>query len=384
MFKNFEDYKAQRDSLLAKAQSALDEGKNEEYEENFKAVEKLDRDFEDFKTKTANFNALKDKAPKMPEKLDDMKGNKKTMNDEKKLYYTAFYNNLRGVELSADEAKAFENVNGFSASAKSTATEAAAIPEQTLNEIWDLCTEQHAILGDIDIRNTGVAISVVKRTAITKGKGKKVNENTANDSMEDTKVKVTLTGNDFSATVELSYAAAKMSIPALEAFLVKDISDQLGNALSADVVAQIETDVAAGNKLTTATAGVITFEELCSLFAKLKRCNGFTAYVSNTTLYSYLVSLVDKNGRPLFQNNLQEGAQGSILGATIKLEEAVEDGKILVGDPKRVVGNVIQDIMVETARDIKTHTVVYSAYARMQSSLIDTESFAELTVKSGS
>lgn len=390
MFKNYSDYKQQRDEMLANASELLEGGKMDDYKAKYAEIEQLDTDFENFAKEQANINALKDKGAKVPEKIIDMKGNEsmnkeikdiKTVNAD---YYNAFYNFLRNAELTEAQATAFERVNGFSAVAKSTTTEAAAVPEQTLNEIWDLCKEQHSILGDIDMRNTGVAIAVVVRTEITKGKGKKVAENTANDSIEDTKIKVELTGNDFSATVELSYAAAKMSIPALENFLVRDIADQIGNAMAADVVETIEGGIASGNKVTTASATAITFAELTDLFSKLKRCNGRTAYVSNTTLYKYLVSMEDKNGRPLFQNNLQQGAQGSVLGATIKIEEAVADGKILLGDPKRVVGNVVQNIMVENDRDIKTHTVVYSAYARMQAALIDTESFAELTVKSGS
>lgn len=389
-FENIKDYQAQRSALIAEAETLLNDGKVDDYKAKFAEVEQLDADFDNFAKEQADLNALKDKGAKVPENIIDMKGDTTMNKDIKDIktvdadYYNAFYNFLRNAELTEAQATAFEQVNGFSAVAKSTTTEAAAVPEQTLNEIWDLCREQHSILGDIDLRNTGVAISVVVRTAITKGKGKKVAENTANDSLEDTKIKVELTGNDFSATVELSYAAAKMSIPALENFLVRDIADQIGNAMAADVVATIEGAVASGNKVTTASNTAITFAELTDLFSKLKRCNGFTAYVSNTTLYKYLVSMTNDSGTPIFQNNLQQGAQGSILGATIKIEDAVADGKILIGDPKRVVGNVVQDVMVENARDIKTHTVVYSAYARMQAALIDSQSFAELTVKSGS
>ena len=107
---------------------------------------------------------------------------------------------------------------------------------------------------------------------------------------------------------------------------------------------------------------------------------GSGVLTGRSTLYNCLVAMVDEMGRPIFQNNAQEGANGSVLGASIKLEEAVADGKLLVGDPKRVIGNVVQDIMVENDRDIQKHTVIYSAYARMQAALIDDQSFASLSL----
>ena len=113
-------------------------------------------------------------------------------------------------------------------------------------------------------------------------------------------------------------------------------------------------------------------------FLKIKALQRLVAYVNNETLYTQLVSMTDTTGKPIFQPNMQAGAQGSLLGATIKIEEAVTGSKILVGDPKRVIANVIQDVMIETDRDIKTHTVIHSGYARMEAALIDDCSFAEI------
>ena len=42
---------------------------------------------------------------------------------------------------------------------------------------------------------------------------------------------------------------------------------------------------------------------------------------------------------------------------------------------------MIQDIMIESDRNIKTHTVTYAGYARGSGALIDDKAFAELTVK---
>lgn len=386
-FKNYNDYKSQRDKLLAEAETLLEAAKKEDYEAKVAEIKNLDKAYEDYRTEQANLNALKDKTAGTPG-FFNMEGSELTMDPimkkkaEDSVYREAFFNYLRGEVLQGEQLKAFESRNGSRIeNAMTTTTEAAALPVQTLDMIWDLCEEQHAILQDIDIRRTGVTIKVVKRTAITAGKGsKKTTEATADPLMEDTKVAVELSGHDFTATVELSYAAAKMSIDALESFIVKDIADQVGWAMAADVVATIETGMSAGNKVVAASATEFTFVEIAQAFGKCKRCHGLAVYVNNTTLYNNLVAMVDEMGRPIFQNNAQEGANGALIGATVRLEEAVADGKLLVGDPKRVIANVVQDVMVENDRDIKTHTVIYSAYARMQATLIDDQSFASLAL----
>lgn len=383
-FESFEQYKTMRNSLIAEAEKLLSTSDKDGYQAKVKEVEKLDADFENFRTEQANLNALKDKAAKKPEIFKDT-GGIETMQDtvmkkvDESVYREAFFNFLRGEQLEGEQLKAFSVRNPAFENAFTTTTEAAALPVQTLDMIWDLCAEQHSILEDIDLRHTGVIIKVVKRTAIKAGKGaKKSGENTANAVMEDTKIEVELSGHDFAATVELSYAAAKMSISALEDFIVKDIADQVGWAMATDVVNTIETGMTAANKLTAASNDKFTFAEIAKVFGACKRVRGMCVYVSNTSLYNLLVGLVDENGRPIFQTTAQEGANGVLLGARIRLESAVADGKILVGDPMRVVGNVVQDIMVENDRDIKSHTVIYSAYARMQAALIDDQSFASL------
>lgn len=231
--------------------------------------------------------------------------------------------------------------------------------------------------------NGGVMLVDTKYADVKQGKGKKVNEGAANDDFKDTKVAVELTGNDFSATCTLSYAAATMSIDALEAFIVQDMADQVGNAMAADLMTTIKGAINAANKLTAASTTVFTFAELCSLFGSLKRCRRMVAYVNNATLYKQLVALVDAQGRPIFQQTAQEGAQGAIIGAVIHLEDEAGDGCIVVGDPSRVRYNMVQDVMVETDKDIKNHEYIYSGYARGEGALIDDQSFAMLSLKTG-
>lgn len=288
-------------------------------------------------------------------------------------YRTAFLRNLLGEELNTEERAAFVHT---------TANTGTVLPTTMLNQIWDLVSQEHSIMGDITIYRTGTILEVIKHTAIAAGDAKTVSENTANDDEQNTFVKVTLSGKDFSKHVDISYAMERMSIDALEQYLVSEISRQLGAAMATDVVTQIGTDMAAGNKITTAAAGTLTFKEIAAAFGSLERVSNVTVYATRNTIYNYLVGMVDTTGRPIFQSTAQQGAAGTLLGATIKVEDAVADKVLLIGDSSKVVYNMVQDIMIESDRDIKKHVTTYSGYARGNGTLIADKAFAQLTVKS--
>lgn len=289
-------------------------------------------------------------------------------------YRNAFLKNLLDLDMTKEERAAFVHT---------TANTSAVLPTTMLNTIWDLVSQRHSIMGDITIYRTGTILEVVKHTAIAQGAAKTVAENTANDDEQNTFVKVTLSGKDFSKHVDISYAMERMSIDALEQYLIDEISASLGDAMADDVIAQIGTDMTSGNKVNSAANSALTFKELAALFGKLKRVGAVTVYATRATIYNYLVGMVDTTGRPIFQPSAQAGQEGVILGAQIKVEDSVADNVILIGDGRRFVYNMVQDIMIESDKDIKKHVTTYSGYARGSGALIDPDSFAQLTVTVG-
>lgn len=299
----------------------------------------------------------------------------RTYGADSREYRNAFLKNLLGLDMTSEERAAFVHT---------TANTSAVLPTTMLNSIWDLVSKRHAIMGDITIYRTGTILEVVKHTAIAQGAAKSVSENTANDDEQNTFVKVTLSGKDFSKHVDISYAMERMSIDALERYLIDEISASLGDAMADDVVTQIGTDMTAGNKVNSAENSALTFKELAALFGKLKRVGAVTVYATRATIYNYLVGMVDTTGRPIFQPSAQAGQEGAILGAQIKVEDSIADNVVLVGDARRVVYNMIQDIMIESDKDIKKHVTTYSGYARGSGALIDPDSFAQLTITAAS
>ena len=107
-------------------------------------------------------------------------------------------------------------------------------------------------------------------------------------------------------------------------------------------------------------------------------------YATRATVYNHLAGMVDTTGRPIFQPSAQPGGVGTLFGAPIRIEDAVAEDVLLVGDAGKFVYNLVQDVMIESDRDIKKHVTTYSGYVRGQGCLIDGEAFAQLTVKAAS
>lgn len=286
-------------------------------------------------------------------------------------YRSAFLKTMLDKDLTDVEQRAYTHT---------TANTGAVMPTTMLNQIWDLVSQQHAIMGDITIYRTGTILEVVKHTEIKAGKAAKTSENTAATDEQNTFAKVTLSGNDFAKTVTISYAMADMSIDALESYLINEISTNIGEALADDIISTVKDDINTANKITSA-ATELAYKDVAKAFGLLKRASNVNVYVNYATLYNQIVSMVDTTGRPIYQPSAQAGANGVLLGGTVKVEESMADGEILIGDSKKVVYNMVRDIMVETDRDIKTHNIIYSGYARGEGALIDDKAFTLLTMK---
>ena len=280
----------------------------------------------------------------------------------------------RGDEMTPEERAAYVHT---------TSNTSAVLPTTMLQGIWDLVSQEHCIMEDITIYRTGTIIEVVKHTAIVKGGADTVNEATARaDDEQNTFVKVTLSGKDFSKHVNISYALATMSVDGFEAYLTAEIGRELGRALAEDVFSAVKTGTASANKVETAEADVLTFADTVGALALLEHVgSGIKLYMNRKTFYTRYVAMVDSTGQPIFQPSVREGEAGTLLGNPIRLEAACSDDEVLVLDPGCFVYNMVQDIMVESDRDITKHVITYAGYCRGEGTLINDKGCAVLTVK---
>lgn len=286
-------------------------------------------------------------------------------------YRNAFLKNLLGEELSDVEQRAFVHT---------TDNTGAVVPEETLNKIYSTMEEAHPILKDVQILRTGAVISIAKHTAIVAGDAAIVAEGVANDDEQNTFVNVTLSGKDFSKHVDFSYRLGKMAIPAFEQYLVKEISDRLGAAMADDIVAQIKTDLAVANKVDADVPGTLAVGDVLSGLALLKAAPSSNIYVSSATFYGDIASMQDATTKLSFLPNYQESVSGQLLGKNIKIEDSMADGEVLILDPNQFVYNVVQDVMLERDKNIKTHVHTIAGFAIAEGTLTNDKAGALVTV----
>lgn len=377
-----DEFNAKRKEMLDRAEALINEGKVNEAKALADEVKNLDAQFEAEKEATAELNLLKEQSVKPIENLVKIEENKisekeNTEMNTSALYKQAFFNTLLGKELTVEQKNAFVHTTGLP-DAKSL-----PIPTETLNEIWSLISEEHAITKDIRKIFSKAVIEIPKHTAVVAGAATTVNEGAANADEQNTFTSVTLSGKDFSKTIDISYAALSMTIEAFEAYLKQEIAEGISGALADDVFAQIDTDIADANKLETAAVGTMTYADIAGAFAKLKGVTNskVAVYATRATVYNRLATLEDTEGHLIFQPNANAEIQGYLLGAPVKFDDSVAANRLYIGDATKIPYNVVQDIMVEQDRNIKTHVVTYSGYARMQGALIVPTAFSRLTVK---
>lgn len=375
---NLEQFNAKMSELKAKGAQLAKEGKIDEAEAVKNEIEDLEASFQKEKEEKAEENAtvqqnIVPEGIRNEQKLGEENDMDKIYDASSMEYRNAFLKHISGRD---DEMTKLEN-DAFVHTTQNTPN---VLPKVMLDQIWDLVSKDHVIVGDVTRYNFNTVVEIPKFTAIAQGAAAVVSENAANDDEQNTFAKVTLSGKDFSKSVELTYAMATMSIDALEQFLISEISRNLGEAIADDMVSTIESGINADNKFNAATSGELVFDDITKAFGKLKRTATVKVYCTRATLYNYVVGMVNSAGQLIYQPNANAGANGTLLGAEVKIEESVADGKLLIGDPKRVVNNVFTDILVETDKDIKKHKYIYSGYERSECALMDDRSFAEITV----
>lgn len=373
-----EEYNQQVSKLKAQGLEQAKAGQLEEAEATKTKIADLTAQFDKEKEQAAQ------QAAQEPKIVPDHLRSESTIGGEDKMnkqfnaasveYKNAYLKHLVGRD---DEMTELENA----AFVQTTANTPNVIPTEMLNEIWDLVSGQHPIVGDVNKIVSGTTIEIPVHTAIAAGKGKIVAEGAANDDIQNTISKLTLSGKDFVADIDLSYATAQMSIDALQNYLVTEIANTIGEAMADHIVSVITSGINTNNKKTSAATTKFTYAEIAGAFAELKRTTSLAAYMTRKTLYTYVATLEDNAGHLIYVPNANSDASGLLLGANVKIEDSVADGTIIVGDPKRVPMNVIQDIMIESDRDIKKHVVTYAGYARAEAGIADDKAFASLSLK---
>lgn len=289
-------------------------------------------------------------------------------------YRSAFLKNLIGLPLTEEEERAFVHT---------TENTGQVIPKELQNKIYSTMEEVHPLLKDVNVLQTGTVISIVKHTAIVAGDAKNVAEATANDDEQNTFVNVDLTGQDISKHVDFSYRLGKLAIPAFEQYLVKELGDRIGSQWAKNIVAQIKKDLNAANKIAVKTTGTLALEDVLKALSELKSVGTVYVYATNKAFYDKIASMKDADRKISFIPDYHNAIKGQVLGIGIKQEDALADDELLILDPKQYIENVVQPLLIERDKNIKTHVHTIAGIVISGGSMTNDKAGALVTIGQG-
>jgi HK97 family phage major capsid protein len=185
-------------------------------------------------------------------------------------------------------------------------------------------------------------------------------ENAAITPATDTLTYVTLAGYEYAKVIRISKTVATMAIDAFETWLVNMLAEDIARAIEDDIINGTDSNEPKGvekaNTWTTGTlisvaASALDFDDIMDLIALLP--NGYMSnakFLCNSRMfYGTLAKIKDAEGSPIYVRDMESGVGFRIMGFPVILSDYVANNTAYFGDFSKVIGNLSQDIMVESS-----------------------------------
>ena len=290
-------------------------------------------------------------------------------------YRNAYLKRLQGKELNEVEKRsiAATNVSG-------------AIPTETYNQIISKIKQTVPLLDEITLLH--VAGNVNFAVEGTNNPAAKHNENDQVTLATDTLVTVSLAGYEIIKIVRISATVQTMTIGAFETWLTDQLAESVARVIENYIINgtgvsqpkgidSANTWIDGTNAVAFATA-TPTYAELCKLVGYLPGGYARNAkwLMNHKTFWGKIQAIRDDGKAPIVQ---KDGNQYRIMGFPVLFSDYVDDGDIFLGDFKKVVGNLSQDIKVDSST---ASGFIYNAVDYRGTAIFDCDiAFGEAFVK---
>lgn len=266
-----------------------------------------------------------------------------------KEYRSAFFKRLLGKPLTEVEERAYTSADQSAY---------AVIPVETANMIFEKMVKVAPMLSQITLLrvagNVKFAIEGTRNVAAIH------TENEAITPATDTLTYVTLAGYEYAKVIRISKTVATMAIDAFETWLVNMLAEDIARAIEDDIINGTDSNEPKGvekaNTWTTGTlisvaASALDFDDIMDLIALLP--NGYMSnakFLCNSRMfYGTLAKIKDAEGSPIYVRDMESGVGFRIMGFPVILSDYVANNTAYFGDFSKVIGNLSQDIMVESS-----------------------------------
>ena len=266
-----------------------------------------------------------------------------------KEYRSAFFKRLLGRPLNEVEERAYTSAENSAG---------VVIPLETANMIFEKMKKVAPMLSQITLLrvagNVKFAIEGTRNVAAIH------TENGAITPATDTLTYVTLAGYEYAKVIRISKTVATMAIDAFETWLVNMLAEDIARAIEDDIINGTGSNEPKGvekaNTWTTGTlisvaASALDFDDIMDLIALLP--NGYMSnakFLCNSRMfYGTLAKIRDAEGMPIYVRDMEAGVGFRIMGFPVILSDYVANNTAYFGDFSKVIGNLSQDIMVESS-----------------------------------
>lgn len=323
-----------------------------------------------------------------PEKREAQTFDEKLESNE---YRTAWAKDMLGLNLSTEERNILDQVNDeYREFTHDTENSQILIPKTVAAGIWKRAEEQYPLWADTSKFNVRGNLTIMKGSASKDAEW--YDEATKVDTDELKFGELNLTGHELAKAVQVTWKLKKMAVQEFEAYIVREIGDRMGIALSKAVYEGSGVKEPKGIKTTLtadATDQLITTDELkytdltkmmATIFSAY--ANGATIYANNNTVWTTLANLVDGVNRPLFiPDVVGSNGVGRVLGRLVKVDATIPDGEILLGNVSDgYVANIQENITMYREDFVRERLTDYMGYAIVDGGVRDEKAFAILTV----
>ena len=307
--------------------------------------------------------------------LEEVDGEeRKEDQDMNKEYRSAYLKKLRGVKLTEAEERAF-TVSGVE----------GAMPVETSEEVVKKIKDQAPLLNEITLLNVKGAVKFAVEGVKTAGGNHTENATISADG--DTLVTVSLNGYEVTKKIQVSKSVMTMTNDSFESWLTDMIAEMLADKISTLIIKGSGTDEATGvdkantwgatNSVSVAKTGSLSESNVQTLHGLLKAGYSKNAkyLMSNETLFNDFMPLQN-----LAKNSIVTEKDGKyfVYGKEVMLSDDVNLHEAYLGNFKKYVGNLAEDVTVVSDFDIDTNSYKYLGSAIFDGKPAIGEAFVKL------
>lgn len=396
-----EQYQAQRKELIEAAQKSLDGGDVDAFNAKESEINALDAKFEEIGKAQANMRALQDRVPsEFGAKL--MEGASFENKSSAATYENAWAKKMMGIPMDSDDLEVFNAVN-LNIKNATAGQHAVLIPETVAADIWKLAGELHPIIADLGTSMTRVPgdFTIIKEVTGGDDAAWYAESDTVADGVLSFS-ELNLSGTELSKSIPVSWKLRKMAIDQFIPYISALLAEKMGNALAKSIVngqgkpgngqtfkaqpkgivTTVTAEANAPQVVTYTATDKLSYAKLATALGKIKSqyANGASIYAKNETIWNSLAQILDGQNRPIFIPDVTSGGVGRIFGLVVKVEDAVADNDILIGNVQAGYAvNENEPMSVYTEEHVKQRITDYMAYSIIDGDVVTTKAFAYIT-----